>query len=1143
MTLSSPNDVLRAFEELREGHFPKAPWPLVFTDYDQALHAALKASSLVEKVEQDDRGDPLAERFAQLEQLKVVELRRELEKRGHSSKGLKKVLLKKLKGLVAIEEAAINNLPPPKAANAQEPVEEASQKTSRQDPAPGLPQQHANPPEVKNEAVKKEAVVKEEPANGFGQARGSDPGPSSSSEAPIKLEFPYAILDEVIGKRLGTLSKLKEEYRVQIDVDIQFDPCFVLISGKKEGMESARMVLEERIKTCLSGAIHTESIQCPYSILQQVSGWDHAELDNLEREACVSLGIDNQYDPCLIHVRGTANGVAQARTTLQTTIQEIEGRTSADAWINEVMDCPKWAAGIVIGRGGRTLQGIERDTGTKINLHDKDSGPSVRIEIEGSGGNVARAREVLQHLISTVEEDYESTTTLDFPRSAVGYLFGKQGSTIKKLQSDTRTKMIVDKDFDPCRVTIRGSQACVMHATELVKEVLKQYGEERAVKDVIESREGQVIPSNDGRHHFGAGVLQTTAFPHNGVSETVLCPKNAVALVIGKGGSTVRGIERDTQTKIDIRQDRDPCRVCITGTKEGVQLAVEMVNTMMSNPSNPPRPGPAPEADASVEYPEETISCPKHLVPLVIGKGGSTVRGIERDTQTKIDIRQESDHMNRVCITGTKEGVQLAVEMVKQQMSTDRNAQQSSGFPHELANQIDSGQDTSEERFECPRSLVGVVIGSRGANVKEIQRKSGARVDILQDRDPCEIVICGSKESVSKASQAVHQIMEQNARESIECPFDLLEHVTGRNLEKPKEIERDTGARIELDRKFDPCLFHVYGSNEIRGAACEKLRELIAGAKENLSKEERFECPRSLVGVVIGSRGANVKEIQRKSGARVDILQDRDPCEIVICGSKESVSKASQAVHKLVGGFKEKTSNTVERVECPKAAVGVVIGSHGSTMKEIQRESGATIEILHQDRDPCEVVVKGKKECVSRASDRVRKVILAALVSGEMSMTMDCPRVYVGLIIGPKGVNVKRIERATGVRVDINQGPDPCRVTVRGPKGKVQDAVERLRKLISDREGLQAEGSAGLGSPETSKMGDLRTSLGKKRSPSGTPAPSSAKKARAASALDRLGTTEVGGPSSANVDSQRKVSELLGKKEKRAKRFGTAEAG
>ena len=141
---------------------------------------------------------------------------------------------------------------------------------------------------------------------------------------------------------------------------------------------------------------------------------------------------------------------------------------------------------------------------------------------------------------------------------------------------------------------------------------------------------------------------------------------------------------------------------------------------------------------------------------------------------------------------------------------------------------------SKEERFECPRSLVGVVIGSRGANVKEIQRKSGARVDILQDRDPCEIVICGSKESVSKASQAVHQIMEQNARESIECPFDLLEHVTGRNLEKPKEIERDTGARIELDRKFDPCLFHVYGSNEIRGAACEKLNELQDQASDSL---------------------------------------------------------------------------------------------------------------------------------------------------------------------------------------------------------------------------------------------------------------------------------------------------------------------
>ncbi|WZN62829.1 vigilin [Chloropicon roscoffensis] len=1041
VTLSSPNDVLRAFEELREGHFPKAPWLLVFTDYDQALHAALKASSLVEEVEQDDRGDPLAERFAQLEQLKVVELRRELENRGHSTKGLKKVLLKKLKGLVAIEEAAINNLPPPKAASAQEPVEEASQKTSRQDPAPGLPQQHANPPEVK-----KEAVVKEEPANGFRQARGSDPGPSSSSEAPIKLEFPYAILDEVIGKRLGTLSKLKEEYRVQIDVDIQFDPCFVLISGKKEGMESARMVLEERIKTCLSGAIHTESIQCPYSILQQVSGWDHAELDNLEREACVSLGIDNQYDPCLIHVRGTANGVAQARTTLQTTIQEIEGRTSADAWINEVMDCPKWAAGIVIGRGGRTLQGIERDTGTKINVHDKDSGPSVRIEIEGSGGNVARAREVLQHLISTVEEDYESTTTLDFPRSAVGYLFGKQGSTIKKLQSDTRTKMIVDKDFDPCRVTIRGSQACVMHATELVKEVLKQYGEERAVKDVkdvIESREGQVIPSNDGRHHFGAGVLQTTAFPHNGVSETVLCPKNVVALVIGKGGSTVRGIERDTQTKIDIRQDRDPCRVCITGTKEGVQLAVEMVNTMMSNPSNPPRAGPAPEADASVEYPEETISCPKHLVPLVIGKGGSTVRGIERDTQTKIDIRQESDDMNRVCITGTKEGVQLAVEMVKQQMSTDRNAQQSSGFPHELANQIHSGQDTSEERFECPRSLVGVVIGSRGATVNEIQRKSGARVDILQDRDPCEIVICGSKESVSKASQAVHQIMEENARESIECPFDLLEHVTGRNLEKPKEIERDTGARIELDRKFDPCLFHVYGSNEIRGVACEKLRELIAGAKENLSKEERFECPRSLVGVVIGSRGATVNEIQRKSGARVDILQDRDPCEIVICGSKESVSKASQAVHQIM------EENARESIECPFDLLEHVTGRNLEKPKEIERDTGARIE-LDRKFDPCLFHVYGSNEIRGVACEKLRELIAGAKENLSKEERFECPRSLVGVVIGSRGANVKEIQRKSGARVDILQDRDPCEIVICGSKESVSKASQAVHQIMEE---------------------------------------------------------------------------------------------
>ena len=121
MTLSSPEEVARAWSGLNGKAFPKTKNAIVsFADYDQDLHETLKSAQ--SEYPEEEQGPPTkgeelenlaSEKLAWARKLKVVELREELGKRGHDTKGLKAVLLKKLEQLIVIEAAAINDLPPP----------------------------------------------------------------------------------------------------------------------------------------------------------------------------------------------------------------------------------------------------------------------------------------------------------------------------------------------------------------------------------------------------------------------------------------------------------------------------------------------------------------------------------------------------------------------------------------------------------------------------------------------------------------------------------------------------------------------------------------------------------------------------------------------------------------------------------------------------------------------------------------------------------------------------------------------------------------------------------------------------------------------------------------------------------------------
>lgn len=138
---------------------------------------------------------------------------------------------------------------------------------------------------------------------------------------------------------------------------------------------------------------------------------------------------------------------------------------------------------------------------------------------------------------------------------------------------------------------------------------------------------------------------------------------------------------------------------------------------------------------------------------------------------------------------------------------------------------------------------------------------------------------------------------------------------------------------------------------------------------------ETVHCPQALVGRLIGKQGDTIKDLQRRSGARIQIDQnfpEGTPRVVTVEGSAQCVALGVQLVRSLIGNSPAVGNGNPGKMttfECPKALVGRVIGKGGETINELQRRSGARIQIEQRvpEGAPCIIEVQGSDAAVEEA--------------------------------------------------------------------------------------------------------------------------------------------------------------------------------
>nr|XP_022287940.1 uncharacterized protein LOC111100403 isoform X4 [Crassostrea virginica] len=254
------------------------------------------------------------------------------------------------------------------------------------------------------------------------------------------------------------------------------------------------------------------------------------------------------------------------------------------------------------------------------------------------------------------------------------------------------------------------------------------------------------------------------------------------------------------------------------------------------------------------------VMVPGNKVGLVIGKGGETIRQLQRRGGVKMVIIQDdnipSAHEKPLRISGDPHKCQRAKEMVLELLAE------------------------REMKIPVPRTAAGMVIGKNGVTIKRIQQESGAKVQFKADDGHSPERVCaitGSPDKVQKAAQMIqHLLIEYNQREG----------GTGRGLGRG----RGGGGTVR-------------GRGEFGGGPGRGLGR--GDGFRSSQGETQFAVPADKCGLVIGKGGETIRRINQESGAHVELQKHPGPNPELklfsITGTPDQIQHAIQMIREKVG--------------------------------------------------------------------------------------------------------------------------------------------------------------------------------------------------------------------------------------------------
>jgi len=233
----------------------------------------------------------------------------------------------------------------------------------------------------------------------------------------------------------------------------------------------------------------------------------------------------------------------------------------------------------------------------------------------------------------------------------------------------------------------------------------------------------------------------------------------------------------------------------------------------------------------------EEYKVPEKLVGLVIGRGGKQLHRLQADTQCEVKIAPDAN--GAIDRNFTLVGTHAAIEHAKRSIDEILKRGSSLGI-------VMHHGDSETVKLNLAGNKCGLIIGKGGETIKRLSEQYGVKLVFVQDKNSAkgsdkQLHITGEPEKVAKAKAAILEMLNpidehQNANQEeafVKVAGDKAGLVIGKGGESIKDINRRSGARVEIDRSHaqngSEKMFVIRGDKEQIKYAEILIREKING--------------------------------------------------------------------------------------------------------------------------------------------------------------------------------------------------------------------------------------------------------------------------------------------------------------------------
>lgn len=232
------------------------------------------------------------------------------------------------------------------------------------------------------------------------------------------LDFPMSLFGGIIGAKGAKINDVRQSSGAKVTVEKIEDAsrCKVHITGSAEQVQRAKVMVrtlaEEALKAESAGMRGptdtagestadgvTEVMEFPITAAGRIIGSRGAHISEVRQRSGASIRVEKleDQDICRVHISGSPGQIEKAKAMVNGASDDTGSRRNPGEG-EDHMQVPMSLVGRVIGKGGDTIQRLQRESGARIDVNT-NSGDPCPVRITGSRDAVSRARYMLHEVL------------------------------------------------------------------------------------------------------------------------------------------------------------------------------------------------------------------------------------------------------------------------------------------------------------------------------------------------------------------------------------------------------------------------------------------------------------------------------------------------------------------------------------------------------------------------------------------------------------------------------------------------------------------------------------------------------------------------------------------------------------------------